>query len=219
MRDRGDIMAHGTKPTILLIEADRSLRRLIALGLQQRGMQIIEANSPAQLNIPEGQSPALLVLDIDSGASSDWSLLSALDALPELSTIPMVVLTWDVSVPADIPEDFVDGVDRVDGEERLISLSKPFDARTLYATIEQLLVVDTARKTGLTYEAYASERSVSTVTVAPSIWPLLTAVGLLLVFIGLMGVLSLIIIGLCIVLVSLLWWTLGTKPKRVVLPV
>ncbi|MHB8598125.1 MAG: response regulator [Ktedonobacteraceae bacterium] len=204
-------MTHGTKPTVLIIEADRSMRRLIALGLQQRGMQIIEADSPTQLNIPEGQSPALLVLDIDSDANSDWSLLNALDTLPELSTIPIVVLTWEVLVPAGMPEDFV--------EERVTSLSKPFDARTLHATVEQLLVMYTAHRTGQTcevQEAYTAGRTVST---APSIWPLLTAVGLLLAFIGLMGQLSLIIIGLCIVLVSLLWWTLGTKPERAALPV
>lgn len=206
-------MAHGTKPTALLIEADRSLRRLIALGLQHRGMHIIEAASPTQLNIPEGQSPALVVLDIDSGASSDWSLLHMLDALPELATIPIVVLTWEVLVPAGIPEDFVNV------EERVTSLSKPFDARTLYATVEQLLVTYTASKMGLTCEVHEADTSDQAVSTAPSIWPLLTAAGLLLAFIGLMGVLFLIIIGLCMVLVSLLWWTLGTKPERAALPV
>ncbi len=204
-------MAHGTKPTVLLIEADRSLRRLIALGLQHRGMQIIEADSPTQLNIPEGQLPALLVLDIDSDANSDWSLLNVLDVLPELATIPIVVLTWEVLVPAGMPEDFV--------EERVTSLSKPFDARTLHATIEQLLVTYTANRTGLTHEVQEVYTTGRAVSAAPSIWPLLTAAGLLLAFIGLMGQLSLIIIGLCIVLVSLLWWTLGTKPERAALPV
>lgn len=206
-------MAHETIPTVLLIEADRSLRRLIALGLQHRGMHIIEADSPTQLHIPEGQLPALLVLDIDSDANSDWSLVNALDALPELSTIPIVVLTWEVLVPAGMPEDVADVVD---GEERVTALSKPFDARTLYATIEQLLVAHKTGQISEVHEAYTAGRAVS---VTSSIWPLLTAAGLLLAFIGLMGVLSLIIIGLCIVLVSLLWWTLGTKPERAALPI
>ena len=51
-------------------------------------------------------------------------------------------------------------------------------------------------------------------TAAPSIWPLMTAAGLLLAFIGLMGVLAITALGLCIVLVSLLWWTLGTGGKK-----
>jgi DNA-binding response OmpR family regulator len=204
-------MSHGTKPTVLLIEADRSLRRLIALGLQHRGMHIIEADSPTQLNIPEGQLPELLVLDIDSGVNSDWTLLESVYALPELSTIPIVVLTWEVLVPAGMGEDFV--------EERVTSLTKPFDARTLHATVEQLLAtytVHTAGQTHAVHEAYAAGRAVSA---SPSIWPLLTAAGLLLAFIGLMGQLSLIIIGLLIVVVSLLWGTLGTKPERAALPV
>lgn len=204
-------MAHGTKPTVLIIEADRSLRRLIALGLQHRGMSVIEADSPVQLHIPEGQLPELLVFDIDNGVHSDWSLLESVYAFPELSTIPIVVLTWEVLVPAGMGEDFV--------EERVTPLTKPFDARSLYATVEQLLATHSVRTTGQTqaeYEALSTGRPVST---ASSIWPLLTAAGLLLAFIGLMGQLSLIIIGLLIVLVSLLWWTLGKKPERAALPV
>lgn len=204
-------MSHGTKPTVLLIEADRSLRRLIVLGLQQRGMHIIEADSPTQLNIPEGQLPKLLVLDIDSGVNSDWSMLDAIRALPELSTIPIVVLTWEVPVAAGMSEYSNYAEDLL--EERVTSLTKPFDARTLHATVEQLLETYTAHETG---QVSATGR---TATASPSIWPLLTAAGLLLAFIGLMGQLSLIIVGLLIVLVSLLWWTLGTKPERAALPV
>lgn len=201
-------MAHETKPTILLIEADRSLRRLIALGLQHRGMHIIEADSPTQVNIPPGYSPALLVLDIDSGVHSNWSLLDELDTQIEASTIPIVVLTWASLVPAGIDEEY--------REERITSLSKPFDARTLYATVERLLETHRFHETELVHELSTSSHPV---TASLSIWPLLTAVGLLLAFIGMMGQLSLIIIGLSIVLVSLLWWTLGKKPERAALPV
>ncbi len=214
MRYMGVIMPDGTKPTVILIEADRSLRRLIALGLQHRGMHIIEADSPTQLRILEGQLPTLLVLDIDSGVNSDWSLLDTVHALPELATIPVIVLTWEVPVPAGMSgyaEDF--------SEERVTPLTKPFDARTLHATVEQLLAMHTAHTTGQTQvvqEASATGRTAST---SASIWPLLTAAGLLLAFIGLMGQLPLIIAGLLIVMVSLLWWTLGKKPERAAVPV
>ena len=210
-------MTHGTKPTVLLIEADRSLRRLIALGLQQRGMHIVEVDSPTQLNISEGQLPELLVLDIDSGVNSDWSMLDAVRALPELSTIPIVVLTWESLVPAGMPEYSNYAEDLL--EERVTSLTKPFDARTLHATVEQLLETYTAHESGQVHEPHEVSTTGRTASASPSIWPLLTAVGLLLAFIGLMGQLSLIIIGLLIVLVSLLWWTLGTKPERAALPV
>jgi len=210
-------MTHGTKPTVLLIEADRSLRRLIVLGLQQRGMHVIEADSPTQLTIPEGQLPELLVLDIDSGVTSDWSMLDAVRALPELSTIPIVVLTWEVPVPAGMSEYSNYAEDLL--EERVTSLTKPFDARTLHATVEQLLETYTASKMGQVQQVNQVSVTSRTASASPSIWPLLTAAGLLLAFIGLMGQLSLIIIGLLIVLVSLLWWTLGAKPERAALPV
>src|SRR5579863_1795914 len=85
-------MPHGTKPTVLLVEADTSLRRLIALGLQHRGMYVIEVASSTQLNAPAEPLPQLLVLDIDSGVNSDWSLLAMVCEQPQLSTIPVVVL-------------------------------------------------------------------------------------------------------------------------------
>ncbi len=203
-------MLHGTKPTVLLVEADTSLRRLIALGLQYRGMYVIEVDSSTQLNALAEPLPQLLVLDIDSGVNSDWSMLAMVYEQPQLSTIPIVVLAWESLslVKAGMYENSV--------EERVTFLSKPFDARTLHATVEQLLAMHTLYEVARMYEMPTTGRTVSA---APSIWPLLTAAGLMLAFIGLMGQLSLIIIGLLIVVVSLLWWTLGAKPERVALPV
>ncbi len=77
-------MLHGTGHTVLLIEADRSLRRLIALGLQYRGMHVIEASSPTNLPALETQQPSLVVLDIDGEARSDHSLLAIAKAHPYL---------------------------------------------------------------------------------------------------------------------------------------
>ena len=204
-------MPDGTKPTVLLIEADASLRRLIALGLQHRGMHVIEMDSSARLNILTEPLPELLVLDIDSGVNSDWSLLTMVQEQPQLSTIPVVVLAWESLVAAGMHENLV--------EEQVTFLTKPFDARTLHTTVEQLLAVHRLHR----LQEAAQEREVVTPgrtgSVAPSIWPLLTAAGLLLAFIGLMGQLPLIILGLLIGIVSLLWWTLGTKPERATVPV
>ena len=64
-------MLHETSDTVLLIEADRSLRRLIALGLQSRGIHVIEASSPMNLPVLDAQQPGLVVLDIDGEVGSD----------------------------------------------------------------------------------------------------------------------------------------------------
>jgi hypothetical protein len=51
------------------------------------------------------------------------------------------------------------------------------------------------------------------VTSSPSIWPLVTAAGLVLSLIGLMTQIGLSALGLLVILVALLVWTLGAKPE------
>ncbi len=196
-------MLQGTRYIVLLIEADRSLRRLIALGLQYRGMHVIEASSPRNIPVLESQQPSLVVLDIDGEAGSNRSLLSTVLDNPYLSTLPMVVLAWDCLVPAGIHQDT--------SQAQLTCLSKPFDARTLQATIEQILGVteeiNSTAKQGVLLAAHSA-------TPTPSIWPLITAVGLLLLFTGLMTQFVISVLGLLIIIVALLWWTLGTRPEH-----
>src|SRR5713226_961924 len=136
-------MSHGAKPTILLVEPDTALRRLIALGLQYGGMNVIEVSSPTNLPANEAQPPNILILDVDGGINSDWSLLAAAKTHPSLSTLPMIVLTWECPVPAGIAD--VPGSETVSEQQdslpaQVRCLAKPFDARTLHATIEQLLI-------------------------------------------------------------------------------
>jgi CheY-like chemotaxis protein len=195
-------MLHRTGHTVLLIEADRSLRRLIALGLQYRGMHVIEASSPTDLPILESQQPDVVVLDIDSEAGSDHALLSTIQSQPCLSTIPMVVLAWDCQVPI--------GSHQNTQQTQVTCLTKPFDARTLHATIEQIPGTSTEPSLTSKQEVLLAAHSV---TPAPSIWPLITAVGLLLSFIGLMTQITISALGLLIIIVALLWWTIGTKTE------
>ena len=211
-------MSQASRPTVLLVEADASLRRLIALGLEYRGMNVIEASTLATL---EAQKPDLLVIDVDENTGSDWSLLEVVHAHPYLSTLPVVVLTWECPVVVGV------GIEeRGPLQGDTTCLSKPFDARALYTTIEELLAAGSVgraereaqvvQEAGWRQEALLATRAASA---APSIWPLVTAAGLLLAFIGLMGLFAITAVGLCIVLVSLLWWTLGTGGKKEVVAV
>lgn len=195
---RGIHAVQGISDTVLLIEADKSLRRLIALGLQYRGIHVIEANSPMNLPVLETQQPGLVVLDIDGEAGSDHSLLAVAQEHPYLSSLPVVLLAWDCLVPAGVRQD--------SAQTQVTCLTKPFDARTLHTTIEQILAVN--------QEMLPAARATHSVIAAPSIWPLITAVGLLLAFIGLMTQLAISGVGLLIVMIALLWWTLGTKSER-----
>jgi CheY-like chemotaxis protein len=216
-----------TGHTVLLIEADRSLRRLIALGLQHRGMHVIEASFPGDLpghftspdilkakidepgplemwlqEVFESQQPDVIVLDIDSEAGCDQTLLFTIQSQPSLSTVPIVVLAWDFLVP--------NGSLQNPPQKQITCLTKPFDARTLFATLEYIQNTSTETNLSPKQEALLAARSV---TSAPSIWPLITAVGLLLTFIGLMTQITISALGLVILIVALLWWTTGTKTK------
>ena len=206
-------MSNGTRPTVLLIEADTSLRRLIALGLEYRGMHVIEASSEWNLPTLGAKKPDLLILDVDGAKGSDWTLIEAAQAHPYLSTLPVVVLTWECPVAVGAASEEQNSL-----QGHTTCLTKPFDARALHTTIEALLVADSTNSTDSTAQETARKQDILLITqqatAAPSIWPLMTAAGLLLAFIGLMGVLAITALGLCIVLVSLLWWTLGTGGKK-----
>lgn len=203
-------MSHGSRPTVILIEADTSLRRLIALGLEYRGMQVIAASSAGDmptLEAKEAKKPDLLILDVDGDRGSDWSLVEAAQAHPYLATLPAVVLTWECPIEVGTASEEQNPL-----QERTTCLTKPFDARALYSTLEaMLLATSTAQEAARKQNMLLVKQEASQ---ALSIWPLITAAGLLLAFIGLMGVLAITALGLCIVLVSLLWWTLGTGGKK-----
>src|SRR6266436_7360495 len=112
-------MLQGTRHTVLLIEADRSLRRLITLGLQYRGMHVIEASSPTNLPSLESQLPDVVVLDIDGEAGSNHALLSTIQSRPYFSTIPLVILAWDCQISI--------GSSQNNPQTYITCLAKPFD--------------------------------------------------------------------------------------------
>jgi len=201
-------MSQEKKPIILLIEADLSLRRLISLGLQQRGLHVVEASSSANIPAFDMQQLALLVLDIDRGTGSNWSLLESVQSHPYFATLPIVALAWD-NKPGNYLSDKVKAVTPT----QVIYLPKPFDARILHKAIYRQLAAQAAKEAAIEARAEAALLATYGSHAAPSIWPVITAAGLLLTVIGLMLQIVVAIAGLLVVLVALLLWTLGTKPE------
>lgn len=200
-------MSHATRANVLLVEPDASLRRLIVLGLEHRGLQVTAVSSLTALAGQSVTHPDLLVLDIDNGYHDDAGLLGAVQAHAYLSTLPVVVLTW---------EKHVRPVRDRSALPLLEYLPKPFDARRLHATIENLLVtsaaVEMAARRGVVSASPATVISLS------SLCPLCTAVGLLLIFVGLLFQPVIAGAGMLVMLAGLLWWTLGTRPApRIIL--
>jgi DNA-binding response OmpR family regulator len=191
-------MLQGRKHTVLLIEADTSLRRLITLGLQNREMHVIEASSPERIPDFHSQLPDVVVIDIDGEAGSNHALLSTLRSHPRFSAVPLIVLTWDC---------LLTGVKYPNpSQASVICLAKPFDARTLHSTIELIQEAWKANNSAAELEQSLASRSV---TSAPSIWPLITAASLLLSLIGLMTQITISALGLLVLFIALLVWTLG----------
>ncbi len=197
-------MQRATNHSVLLVEANPSLRRIITLGLQHRGLRSIEANAPASFPISPSIVPDLIVLDIDGKMADSQALLAQVEAHPALSTLPVVVLTWENNIPPAMREEESFG-----SPPARLFLSKPFDARALHAAIDRLLFDVEESKAAHKQETYLAA---SRAAVAPSIWPLVTAIGLLLAMIGLMLQITVTAIGLLVVITALLCWTL--EPKR-----
>lgn len=202
-------MSSEKKPTVLLIEPDPALRRLIALGLEHHGMCVIEANSPTK--IPSFEALDLLVLDLDGSVGRNRTFLSSAHALlarPQFSTLPTILLAWEYPASIGITQSAVATASPIK------YLTKPFDARVLHETLDRFLLAQAAEEAER--EARAEELLLAATYskhTSPSIWPFVTAVGLLLAFIGIMLQLVVTIVGLLIVIVALLLWTLGGKPK------
>jgi DNA-binding response OmpR family regulator len=203
--------------TILLIEADPSLRRLMTLGLEQNGVDVIETCS-LDLAPLTAQSCDLVVLDVDRGMTSDWSQLEKIQNNPQLASLPIVVLTWEgpctssctMLSPSTTSTSMV-----ISTCEQIVLLDKPFDARTLYRTIRKLLVSRAAQKAALEALAEARILALYSQHAVPSIWPVVTAAGLLLAVIGWLFHIVIAIAGILIVMIALLLWTLGAKSETV----
>jgi CheY-like chemotaxis protein len=201
--------SHEKKPIVLLIEADPSLRRLLSLGLENRGMHVVEASSPISVPMSDAQQLDLLVLDVDRGIDSDWSLFESVQTHPHFAALPIVLLAWENQADNAVPQS-----PAITTATQVASVNKPFDARILHRTIDQLLDAQAAKVAAV--EARAEEALLATYSAhaAPSMWPIVTAAGLLLAVIGMLLQIAVAVVGILIVVISLLLWTLGTKPAE-----
>lgn len=206
-------MSHSFKQTVLLIEADTALRRLISLGLQGHDITVVEALSPAHLPYAvESSPPDLLVLDVDSGIRSDWSLLAEIQAQPELADLPAVVLAWDGLSPDSETRRHL----QILASDKVTYMAKPFDARRLHTTIEELLESSAVSQSVAVPLTFAPVTSLASATVpAPSLCPFITALGLMFAVAGSLVNIAFFLLGIGVVIAALLWWTLGKKPVMI----
>jgi len=194
--------------TVLLVEGDAALRRVIAMGLRHQGLSVLEAASPQQAHTLLDQRPSLLVVDVDSGLASDRKLLPDLRAYDGLAETPAVVLAWDCS--PDLKE-------QVDSDGAAVCLAKPFDARRLFAEAESLLKAAIQRRqvesaAGVGVVSFEEAR-----TSSPSVWPIVLALGVMLAVSGLLIHPAIVALGVAVVVGAMLLWSFepGVKAGQV----
>jgi CheY-like chemotaxis protein len=205
-------MSHGKKSTILLIESEVSLRRLISLGLQDHGSYVVEASEPTAIPSFDTQQLDLIVIDVDCGARSDWSFLEVLASHTQLSALPTIILAWDQPEPDCVPSS-VASLLQPQEQTRVVFLSKPFDARALHEAIASLLLIRTQQEAQREAQIEARVLAAYATHAAPSIWPVVTAVGVLLMVCGLLLQVAITALGIFVVIAALLLWTVNTGPQ------
>lgn len=82
------------KEKILVIEDDKFLRDLMELKLKQEEYQVFTAvDGEDGVKTAKAEKPELILLDIILPNMSGWDVLKALKADPNLSNVPVVLLT------------------------------------------------------------------------------------------------------------------------------
>lgn len=115
--------------SILLVEDDEGLRRVVSRHLRGLGYEVNEATSAeaAVDALNAGLRPGLVLLDLNLPGDTGWDLLRRPE-LAEAGSPPVVVTTATTVSPRLLAEFKCAGY-----------LPKPFPLETLVATVERLL--------------------------------------------------------------------------------
>lgn len=117
--------------TILVVEDEPNVRKLVAVNLLQRGYEVLEAeNGQKALDLLNAQSPSLVILDIKLPDLSGWNILDYMVTVPALSDLPVLVMSATPLEPAVVLNKYPCIVD---------ILVKPFNTTRLVGLIQTTL--------------------------------------------------------------------------------
>jgi two-component system response regulator GlrR len=123
--------ASNTKGTIVVVDDDAPLLRLISLRLREEGYGVVTAESGERaLGLIAMKLPSLVLTDLQMGGMDGLALFEAIHR--EYPSVPVIILTAHGTIP-----------DAVAATTRGVFgfLTKPFEARTLLAEVERALRV------------------------------------------------------------------------------
>jgi len=113
--------------SVLVVDDDPSIRRMIVATLRRDGYTFCEAaNGREALDQMRDQHPSVVVLDLMMPVMSGWDVLQAREADPELRRIPVIV------VSASREPEVANAVDK----GICAFLPKPFDIGVLSALVK-----------------------------------------------------------------------------------
>lgn len=189
-----------TPPTIaerqiVVVEPDDDLGHIVALSLAHHGHPVRVFRALADAWEALRDVPAVVILDLGPAALDDWIALAAVERHPLLGAAPMVLLAWECPI-AD------DGA-REHGAP--LCLSKPFDARALDQAVAAALAPAEGAVVAI---PEARVESADERAPAPSVWPVVTAGAGFAAMVGFMIHPIYIVVGLILLIVAVLWWTL-----------
>ncbi len=117
--------------TVLIIDDEIHIRRLIAQMLELAGYQVIEATSGAEaLRLIEETRPDVITCDISMPGMSGFEVLEAIKSQPATAEIPVIMLTA-IGQEKDTARATALGADDY--------ITKPFGTTQLIETIERQL--------------------------------------------------------------------------------
>jgi CheY-like chemotaxis protein len=119
-------------PTILIIEDEASIRKLVAVNLRARGHTVIAVESAEEGLLEVAKQPvALILLDIKLPGMRGWQFLETMAADPRVaSNIPVIIMTASAA-DADIEAPGFPNVVKI--------LLKPFSIQVLMRAIMDAL--------------------------------------------------------------------------------
>jgi CheY-like chemotaxis protein len=131
-------MERSDMTTVLVVEDEANIRKLVTVNLMSRGYSVLEALNVSQaLDQLHTITPDLMVLDIKLPESTGWELLTQLAADPNMTVkFPVLVMTASI-MEAQVDRNLYPNVVDV--------LIKPFSATRLMTAIERALRQPTNR--------------------------------------------------------------------------
>jgi type II secretory ATPase GspE/PulE/Tfp pilus assembly ATPase PilB-like protein len=121
----------GAKQTVLLVEDEDNLRRILRELLEREGFRVVEAgDGVAALDEVDRSAPDIMVLDLDLPRLDGYGVLRYLRTRPQTATLPVLVLTAKGDEDSEV---------RVFESGATDYLSKPLRARALGARLKSML--------------------------------------------------------------------------------